>query len=63
MIKHSKRIENGVYCIANYLTDNGQFFTIPEFNARYGLTVDFWTFNGCIILFDETVYQEAEHSC
>ena len=48
VIKHTKWIENGVYCIANFLRDNGQFFTIAEFNARFGLTVDFLTFSGCI---------------
>ena len=48
VIKHTKWIENGVYCIAIFLGDNGQFFTIAEFNARFGLTVDFLTFSGCI---------------
>ena len=48
MIKNTKWIENGVYGIAIFLRDNGQFFTIAEFNARFGLTVDFLTFSGCI---------------
>ena len=48
VIKHTKWIENGGYCIAIFLRDNGQFLTIAEFNARFGLTVDFLTFSGCI---------------
>ena len=48
MIKHTKWIETGVYCIANCLRNDGQFFTIAEFNAKFGLTVDFLTFSGCI---------------
>ena len=48
VIKHTKWIENGVCYIANFLSDNGQFFTIAEFNAKFGLTVDFLKFSGCI---------------
>ena len=35
------------YC-ALFFKDNGQFLTITEFKARFGLKVDFLTFNGCI---------------
>ena len=48
VIKHTKWIENGVYFIAKILSDNGQFFAIAEFNASFGLTVDFLMFSGCI---------------
>ena len=48
VIKHTNWIESGVYHIAHFLKDNGQFLTITEFKARFGLKVDFLTFNGCI---------------
>ena len=48
VIKHANWIESEVYHIAHFLKDNDQFLSITEFKARFGLKVDFLTFNGCI---------------
>jgi hypothetical protein len=47
VIEKDEWIEHGVNCIADFLKDDGSFYTQPEFNAKYGLHVDFLTYNGC----------------
>ena len=40
-MKHTEWMDHGVYCNADFLGDDGQFFTIAEINVRFVLTVDF----------------------
>ena len=47
MIKYTQWVDNGVYCIAHFLKENGRFRTLAEFNTKFGMTVDFLTFNSC----------------
>ena len=46
-IKYTQWVDNGVYCIAHFIKENGQFRTLAEFNTKFGMTVDFLTFNIC----------------
>jgi hypothetical protein len=39
----------GVCCSADFLHDNGEFYSVDEFNTKYGLQVDFITYMGCIL--------------
>ena len=45
MIKYTQWVDNGVYCIAHFINENGRFRTLAEFNKKFGMTVDFLTFN------------------
>ena len=47
MIKYTRWVDNGVYCIAHFIKENGRFLTLAEFNTKFGMTVDFLTFNSC----------------
>ena len=47
MIKYTQWVDNGVYCIAHFINENGRFRTLAEFNKKFGMTVDFLTFNSC----------------
>ena len=47
MIKYTQWVDNGVYCIAHFIKENGRFRTLEEFNTKFGMTVDFLTFNSC----------------
>ena len=47
MIKYTQWVDNGVYCIAHFIKENGRFRTLAEFNTKFGMTVDFFTFNSC----------------
>ena len=47
MIKYTQWVDNGVYFIAHFIKENGRFCTLAEFNTKYGMTVDFLTFNSC----------------
>ena len=47
MIKYTQWVDNGVYCIAHFIKENGRFRTPAEFNTKFGMTVDFLTFNSC----------------
>ena len=40
-------IEHGVHCIVNFLKEDGSFYSHLEFNNKYGLRVNFLTYNGC----------------
>ena len=44
-IKYTQWVDNGVYCIAHFIKENGWFRTLAEFNTKFGMTVDFLTFN------------------
>ena len=45
MIKYTQWVDNGAYCIAHFIKENGRFCTLAEFNTKFGMTVDFLTFN------------------
>ena len=47
MIRYTQWADNGVYCITHFLKENGRFRTLAEFNTKFGMTVDFLTFNSC----------------
>ena len=47
MIKYTQWVDNGVYCIAHFIKENWRFRTLAEFNTKFGMTVDFLTFNSC----------------
>ena len=47
MIKYTQWVDNGVYCIAHFIKENGRLRTIAEFNTKFGMMVDFLTFNSC----------------
>ena len=47
MIKYTQWVDNGVYFIAHFIKGNGRFRTLAEFNTKFGMTVDFLTFNSC----------------
>ena len=46
MIKYTQWVDNGVYC---FIKENGRFRTLAEFNTKFGMTVDFLTFNSCTV--------------
>ena len=39
VIKNTQWVDNGVYCIANFIQESGHFCTPGEFNTRFGTTV------------------------
>ena len=45
MIKYTQWVDTGVYCIAHFIKEKGRFRTAAEFNTKFGMTVDFLTFN------------------
>ena len=47
MIKYTQGVDNGVYCIAHFIKENGRFRTLAELNTKFGMRVDFLTFNSC----------------
>ena len=47
MIKYTQWVDNGVYFIALFIRENGRFRTLAEFYTKFGMTVDFLTFNSC----------------
>ena len=48
IITHANWMQNGVYCVSDFLRDNGEFLTFAEFSTKYNIRTDFVTFNGCI---------------
>ena len=47
VIKYTQWVDNGVYCIAHFIKENGRFRTLAEFNATFAMTVNLFTFNSC----------------
>eukprot|EP00745_Piridium_sociabile_P023668 TRINITY_DN36_c0_g1_i6.p1 TRINITY_DN36_c0_g1~~TRINITY_DN36_c0_g1_i6.p1 ORF type:complete len:339 (+),score=19.34 TRINITY_DN36_c0_g1_i6:145-1017(+) len=50
-------ITKGIYCIAHFLKDSGSFLTLPEFNNKYRMNVNFLTFYGCKMSLNEYIKQ------
>ena len=52
-IKHKKWMEKGIYCVSDFIENNGDFLTFHEFVNKYNIKTDFITFNGCITAIKE----------